>query len=255
MFKKPFVTTGIVCLLTVLGTGLPARADILGFGDFSNFTLNQADTSPAPSINGGTIQLTSTLSDETRTLFYDTPQPISQFDASFIYQTGANQGSGATLGAFVIQNGPAGAEADTNLLSSAIITLNLPSASGLHQGPGYTGAGPSTVPVVLNSGDPIDVSLSYNGSLLHETLLDTTTSASYSTSYLVNIPSIVGGPDAYVGVLGYTGDFSADQYFSSFTFHPTPEPASWVLAALGMLGLLSIAKRKRNAIRTTAQPL
>ena len=43
MFKNPFVTTGIVCLLTILGGDVTAHADIVGFGDFSGFTVSQND--------------------------------------------------------------------------------------------------------------------------------------------------------------------------------------------------------------------
>ena len=42
---------------------------------------------------------------------------------------------------------------------------------------------------------------------------------------------------------------------NGFQLTPAPEPASWVLAVLGLLGLLAIARRRRNAIRTTAGPL
>ena len=59
----------------VLATSI-AHADILGFGDFSGFTVNQNDSGSAPTASGGTIQLT-TLSREYRSIFYDTPR-ISQ---------------------------------------------------------------------------------------------------------------------------------------------------------------------------------
>jgi hypothetical protein len=36
---------------------------------------------------------------------------------------------------------------------------------------------------------------------------------------------------------------------------PTPEPASWILAVLGLLGLLCVTMRRRNANWTTAGPL
>ena len=37
----------------------PAHADIIGFGDFSGFTVNQTDSGSAPTISNGTILLTN----------------------------------------------------------------------------------------------------------------------------------------------------------------------------------------------------
>ena len=81
-----------------------ARANINGFGDFSNFTINQSDGVSAPviSIPAGSIKLTVAANNvtESRSIFCNTPQNISQFTASFTYQRG---GTGFDIGGcFVI---------------------------------------------------------------------------------------------------------------------------------------------------------
>ena len=86
----------------------PCIADILGFGNFSGFTVNQDDTASAPTASGGTIQLTdeNTSVSEYRSIFNDTPQNISDFPTCFTYQ-GSGPGPFLTPGpgaCFVLQN-------------------------------------------------------------------------------------------------------------------------------------------------------
>ena len=87
-----------------------ARADIIGFGDFSDFTINQDDSGAAPTISNGTIHLTGQASFESRSIFCNTRQDISQFTASFTYTPSgyANDPAGAC---FVLQNSTAAASA------------------------------------------------------------------------------------------------------------------------------------------------
>src|SRR5262249_23474041 len=63
----------------------------------------------------------------------------------------------------------------------------------------------------LQSRHPMQVTLTYNGSTLSETILDTSTGASYTTSYNANIPSIIGSNTAFVGFTASTGGFTAMQ--------------------------------------------
>ncbi len=228
-----------------------AHADILGFGNFSGFTVNQIDSGNVPTVSGGTIHLTNTVN-EARSIFYNAPQNVSQFTASFTYQAD-NYEDGAC---FVLQNNAAGASAVTAGAyayggmsgDSLAVTFEGGSLSGYYTDGNLGGGALSTSPVNLDSGDPINIRLTYSGSLLQESLLDTTTLASYSTSYLIqnSFPTVLGGSAAYVGLAAGTNQFGADQYFSNFQFttSPVPEPSTFVLLGVGAMSLLAYVWRK-----------
>jgi hypothetical protein len=255
----------LMCVLSALATD--ARADINGFGNFSGFTINQNDNGPSPTVSAGNIRLTNAGAvTETRSIFYGTPQPVGHFTASFTYQalngTVPDEDSGIC---FVLQNAPTGVHAigssfayylgygQGNVSPSAASSLELgldfssvASASGMYtNGSVGVGSAPSTSPVNLESGDPINVTLSYNGSILQETLLDTTTSATYTNGYLTNLPATLGNSTALVGFTGgMNGSFGPDQYISNFQFVTSvPEPSTAILLSVGMIGILGCAFR------------
>ena len=72
--------------------------------------------------------------------------------------------------------------------------------------------------IVLSSGDTISAQLVYNGTTLTLNLTDTVTNNTFSQSFTVNIPSIVGGNTAYVGFTGGTGGSTAIQNIKTWTF-------------------------------------
>jgi len=72
--------------------------------------------------------------------------------------------------------------------------------------------------VSVHSGHPLTVNLNYNGTTLVETVTDTVTSAHFTHSYTVNIPSIVGGSSAYAGFTASTGYFGANQTVTAWTY-------------------------------------
>ena len=266
MPRRTIVLTAILFLLATWKS--PAWADINGFGNFSGFTVNQHDTHAAPSVSTGEIHLTNHNAAEDRSVFANTPQSIGKFTASFTYQLTGVIDSANYGAAFVLQNSANGAQTvgtpnsifDTgavgsNFGNSVAITLEASTppttaTSGLYTN-GSLGTSPSVSPVNFESGDPINVTITYDGSMIHETLVDTTTSASFSTSYLENIPLIVGGSTAFIGfTAGTDGTFPSgkDQIFSNFEFASgvqTPEPSSIILAALGLIGLFALRRRQR----------
>jgi hypothetical protein len=89
--------------------------------------------------------------------------------------------------------------------------------------------------VKLTSGNPLNVTLAYNGTTLVETVTDSVTKASFTHSYTINIPTTVAGNTAYVGFTASTGYFYADQYLQAWTYatagqstSSTPPPVATV---------------------------
>ena len=85
---------------------------------------------------------------------------------------------------------------------------------------GSTGNYNSTGSVAFWNGDEIHVLLTYNGSVLTETLTDLVNGATYSASYTVNLAQVLGSDIAYVGFSGGTGVYASTQTISNFTFEP-----------------------------------
>lgn len=252
------VFVAAVGALTATGT---ARAGISGFGDFSGFVINQADAGSPPtvSIPNGSILLTNTGANEARSIFATMPQPVATFTASFTYQAtnigfNFNHYQGVT---FVLETAPAGTAAiGTN---TGLGYSGMPSSLGiaitlLNQGDPVTGAvlaknGTLTTPtdiLTLNaySGNPIDVLISYNGSLVHQQLTDTVTHASWGTDYVLspNLATLLGSSTAYVGFTGGTVA-GANQTISNFQFG-NAIPESTVGMAVLPAGVLLVRRRK-----------
>lgn len=252
----------------VLLAAASARADIMGFGDFSGFSINQDDNASGPTISSNTIHLTNQASGESRSIFHNTPQDITQFVASFTYRaTGTPVGGFGS--AFVLQNSGNGPNTVARAVVSGVTTrfgysdffgtfnrsvavslehgsLGAGSSSTARYSNGAVGGGSnSTTPLILLSGNPIDVTLTYNGTLLHESLVDTVTGDSFAISYPVDIPSIVNGSTAYVGITASTNNNTAtNQFFSNLQFTSIPEPATLSLLAFASLAML---RRRRRA--------
>jgi hypothetical protein len=70
----------------------------------------------------------------------------------------------------------------------------------------------------MESGHLMKATLTYNGTVLAETVTDTVTGATYRNSYSANIPELVGGDTAYVGFGGSTGAAYVTQDIHSWTY-------------------------------------
>jgi hypothetical protein len=68
----------------------------------------------------------------------------------------------------------------------------------------------------LHSQDLFQATLTYDGSSLSETIQDTSTGATFTASYAVNIVALVGSTAAYVGFTGGSGDSTAVQDIESW---------------------------------------
>ena len=90
----------------------------------------------------------------------------------------------------------------------------------------YTNGVTPTLPAIdltntgidLHSGHMMSVHMTYNGATLAMTITDTVTNAGYSTSWPVDIPSLVGANTAFTGFTGGTGGLFANQEILTWTF-------------------------------------
>lgn len=263
MLKKSRIAT--IAVLGIIPVLVPAtlRADVMGFNDLAGWMYNQGDVggTPADLPDPDTIHITSLGTSQARSIFYTTPQTVGEFVATFTYQAQNASVFGCDYGAtFTLHNDPAGAAAIGGtdfqmgyggIANSAAISFQLrTNTTGFSTGGNIAGGAASVNPVNLISGNPIDVTLSYNGNILSETLTDTVTMASFSRNIIVgNLASIIGGPTAYVGftastTTGACSGNAANQFISGFQFTTVPEPTT---LALMMLGGLAVLHRRSRA--------
>lgn len=250
-------------LLTAAALTAPqtARADINGFGDGIGFTVNAV--SVTPTVGGGVFQPTDGHQYSASSIYFDTPQNITSWTADFTYQDLSGKGSDGF--AFVLQNQGLTALGSNGrglgyagTAPSAAIAFNI--AEDYVKGTRFVTGGadpsqaggfyPTTDPVDLASTDPIGIHLSYDGTTLFETLTDG--AKVYQTSYTTDLEGVLGGPTAYIGFSGATGQNVSTQQISGFQFRnsPAPVPEASTTVSMGLLmtlgaGGLLLARRKR----------
>jgi len=239
---------------TMTGTvfvGLALTAHNNGATAMVTFDHVQVIGNTSGSLGTTVARLTDGANGEAGSIFTTTKVPDTAFTTTFTIKDQAVNAGGADSLNFVLQNDPRGAAAlgggggaggYAGIANSIAIKFDL-WTNGSHiptTGLFINGESPSTgdqspaggKDVIVTggikflSGDPIQVTLTYNGTTLTETLLDTVTNATFTYDYLVNIPQILGGNTAYVGFTGATGGASAIQDVLSWTYKPTPVPAA-----------------------------
>ena len=184
------------------------------------------------------MTLTDGLLNEDASVFLNYPQYIGSFFASFTYQDVG--GGGADGAVFVLQNDPRGPAAlgggggglgYNGITPSVGLEFNLygpnsPSASnsGIAFRPNGATGTPYTdsTPVNPASGNPIGVTVRYDGTTVSLTMTDTVAHVSFSTNYVVNLPILLGTNTAYVGITGADGGVASTQLISNFYFAPMP---------------------------------
>ena len=218
-------------------SGTPGT-DITISNDFIAFNTGQvnanANVTPQISASGDSIVLTDGHLVQASTWFASSKVSITHFTASFDYQaTGSNPADGA---AFILQNSPDGAHARgaegaflgfAGISPSAAVEFSLYQLSGVGTAFATDGETSNYTPtgnVHFESGDQIQVVISYDGSVLTETLTDLVNGAVYTAHYTVDLTSVLGGTTAYVGFSGATGEHTSTQTISNFTYSSDPSP-------------------------------
>jgi len=211
-----------------------------------NFTQGfaTAQSSGLMTFNGSTdlddfrLQLTNGGQNEAGSAFYSTPVNIQAFTTDFTFQLSNPVADGIT---FTIQGvGPTalggyGAGLGfVNIKNSMAIKFDLFSNQG--EGPNSTGLYTrgrlptvpaidlTSTPIDLHSGNYVDAHITYDGTTLTMTLTNPISLATWSYSWPVNIPVLVGGNTAWVGFTGGTGAGTASQKVTSWTY-VTGQPA------------------------------
>jgi fibronectin type 3 domain-containing protein len=207
-------------------------------------------------INGTNAQLATGGALQAGSVFSNTPVDVTKFSTVFHFQLtgGSATADGFT---FTIQSdsptalgGPGGGLgyagdgvlADPVINNSIAIKFDLynnagegTNSTGLYQ----DGANP-TIPATdltpsginLHSGDLFQATLTYNGTILTETLLDTDTDATFSQSNTVNIPADTGST-AYVGFTAGTGGNPTVENILDWIFSPNAPAAPAAPSGLG----------------------
>ncbi|MGD0098492.1 MAG: chitobiase/beta-hexosaminidase C-terminal domain-containing protein [Terracidiphilus sp.] len=203
-----------------------------------DFPQGFAGTQGIMILNGSTdlddsrLQLTTGLPGEAGSAWYYQPVNIQAFTSNFSFQLSNPAGEGIT---FAIQGdsntalGSAGSGLGYQGIANSIaIKFDLDNAAG--EGPDsiglYTNGASPTVPAIdlsttgidLHSDDTFIANVTYNGTILSMTITDMITGAAYSTSWPINIPSIVGGDTAYVGFTGGTSGLTSSQKVETWVY-------------------------------------
>jgi prepilin-type processing-associated H-X9-DG protein len=176
----------------------------------------------------------------TASFFFQVPQYIAAFQASFTYQA-QSAGNGLADGmTFCLQNDPRGPAAigsgggglgvgnGSVITPSAELMLDIYGGSGFAFGtngvniPNNGAASANFRPtgsVLLNSGDPVDITVTYANGQMALTFADALASTSFTTSLAVpDLTQILGASTAYVGfTAGYGGQTSV-QTITNFSF-------------------------------------
>jgi len=202
----------------------------------SGLTLNGS-----AKLSGTSVQLTDGNGGEAGSAFYNSLVSVANFTTDFSFQLTSPSGDGIT---FAIQGvgptalGPSGGGlgygsatvGGTGGISNSVAVkfdLYNNNGEGTDSTGLYTNGASPTTPAIdmtnsgvnLHSGDVFSVHITYNGTALTMTITDASNpSETFTTSWTVNIPSVVGSSSAYVGFTGATGSETAVQDILTWTY-------------------------------------
>lgn len=221
----------------------------LGFnGNGQGWTVNNVVNVSSIAATNGLLTLTDGGLSEARTFFFNIPQSISAFQASFTYQDVG--GGGADGWAFVLQNdargtaaeggdggrvgvGSGGGDTGNSIAPSWELEFDIYTPAGVGYAMETGGAyGPPWLPTgnagdanyaaetnMMPSGDPINVTLNYANGYMSMVLTDAVAGVSFSTNANIgDLTQIVDGKTAYVGFTAGDGGVGSVQTITNFSF-------------------------------------
>ena len=193
------------------------------------------------SIQGTTLQIVDGGANETHTIYFTDQVNVQNFTNDFDFKILQPNGGGFT---FIIQNqglnavGIAGGSGlgSHGINNSVAIKFDIFNNSGEGNdstGVYLDGASP-TVPAVditpsgieLNSGDVLHAHMVYDGTNLTLTITDSSSGKTFSHVFGVNIPSTVGGNNAYVGFTSATGTSTSIDDILDWTYSTSVTPTT-----------------------------
>ena len=207
------------------------------FADVGNLVFNGYGTDVTTSQNQ--LQLTSTsLVNETRSVWNATKVPIDAFTTNF--QTTATSLLSTDGFTFAIQNdgtdalgGSGPGLGYSGLTNSLAVLFNLTNGVASHSSQFSVSSNGSTANadqgmglLDLNGNEPINVSVTYNGTTLSVTAsnpLDT--AQNFNWSQAMDIPAIIGSDAAYVGFTAASGLSVANQIIQNWSFTGYSDPS------------------------------
>jgi hypothetical protein len=221
--------------------GLPAaRADISGFGDGSQFTINDGGSPDNATITAGVLNITLGMNGETHSAWFNNPQIVTAFTASWTWQLAPDSSSDPADGfSFAIQsdaNGTAALGGGGGCLGYCGISpsfsvgasvwgdhprgVNFQTNGALNRYTDLFCAAGGGIDFLTHN--PISFSLTYDGTTLTEVLMDTVTGISLTFTNTVDVVGLgIAAADgtATVGFTGATGGANSDQLISNFVYH------------------------------------
>jgi len=183
-------------------------------------------------LNDSRLQLTDGNAVEAGSAWYVNPVNIQTFTNDFTFQLSNPVANGIT---FTIQNVSTGALGGNGsalgyapIANSVAIKFDFytPVGSGTDSTGLYVNGAMPTTPAIdlsatginLRSDDDMSVHMVYNGTTLTMTITDMVTSATWTNSWTINIPTTIGSNTAYVGFTGSTGAYTASQKILTWSF-------------------------------------
>jgi hypothetical protein len=292
------VLMAVSIALMVLGLLSPpaANSQVIDYPNGFASSTGQIWLENGAVLSGSLIQLTSNTGSTANNAWYQTPVNLEAFTTTFTFAETCPPDCGNGFGFMILSvNNPSvsgytysgggggnlswssGCPASCAPINSILVKFDLYDAAANKTGANltgfYTGGEYPQLPnpqydmsgsgINMESGDLMRCTLSYNGTMLTESVTDTVTGATYTNRYAANIPALVGGNTAYVGFGGSTGAATVLQNLTSWTYAvespgqaaiPMFSPAAGTYAGSQTVTLSSVSSGAVICYNTTGTP-